>query len=83
MARTLAAMPLYDYRCVVCDTTFESRRPMAESGEPATCPNGHDGARRLLSVFASVGATDAAPAPSLPAGPMGGGCGGACACRPG
>jgi hypothetical protein len=48
---------------------------MAEASEPATCPDGHPGAVRLLSAFAAVGS---APAPA-PAGP----CGGSCACYPG
>ena len=48
-------MPVYEYRCRTCDDVFEVRRPMSESSEPATCPDGHPGAVRLLSVFASVG----------------------------
>ncbi|HAQ23993.1 MAG TPA: FmdB family transcriptional regulator [Acidimicrobiaceae bacterium] len=73
-------MPTYDYRCGVCDEAFELRRPMSESAEPATCPVGHEGARRLLSVFAALGgAPVAGPSPSGP--PMG--CGAACACHPG
>lgn len=72
---TLAGMPLYEFRCKACDETFEVRRPMAEAGDPATCPAGHDGAVRLLSVFASVGSSNpaASPAPS-------GGCGAGCGC---
>jgi putative FmdB family regulatory protein len=70
-------MALYEYRCRTCDTTFELRRPMSESNAPATCPEGHDGAVRVLSVFASVGA--ASGPPPAPAGP----CGGSCACYPG
>ena len=50
-------MPLYDFRCKTCETTFEVRRPMAEASDPATCPQGHENAVRLLSVFASVGAS--------------------------
>ncbi|MCS5678332.1 MAG: zinc ribbon domain-containing protein, partial [Acidimicrobiales bacterium] len=73
--RTLRYMPLYDYRCGTCDTVFEVRRPMSESGDSAACPAGHQGARRLLSVFAAVGGDQPAP--------MSGGCGGACACHPG
>jgi len=73
-------MPTYDYRCEMCDAVFEVRQPMALSSEPATCPNGHEGARRLLSVFAAVGGTEAAR-PTTPA-PTGG-CGAACACHPG
>ena len=52
---------------------------MSEASDPATCPQGHDGAVRLLSVFASVGASSGgAPAPAPKAG--GHGCGGGCAC---
>lgn len=70
-------MPLYEFRCRTCDDTFEVRRPMSESNAPATCPQGHEGAVRLLSVFASVGATGgSAPATApKPAGGCGGGCG--------
>ena len=49
-----AAMPTYEFRCPTCETTFEEQRPMAQSGDPATCPAGHEGARRLLSVFANT-----------------------------
>ncbi len=73
-------MPLYEFKCRTCDDTFEVRRPMSEAGDPATCPQGHDGAVRLLSVFASVGATGGAPSPAPAARPAGHGCGGACAC---
>ncbi|GIU88724.1 MAG: hypothetical protein KatS3mg009_3239 [Acidimicrobiia bacterium] len=70
-------MPTYEYRCTTCGEVFERRRPMAESAEPATCPAGHPGARRLLSVFATVSGEPSAPA--APAAP----CGAACACHPG
>ncbi|MGA0863398.1 MAG: FmdB family zinc ribbon protein [Ilumatobacteraceae bacterium] len=69
-------MALYEYKCKTCDSVFEERRPMAEANAPATCPAGHDGAVRLLSVFASVGASGSAPAPAAPSG--GGCCGGGC-----
>lgn len=73
-------VPLYEFRCPICDDTFEIRRPMAEASDPVTCPQGHDGARRLLSVFASVGGASASsPAPS-PAPSGGGCCGGMCGC---
>ncbi|MPY95022.1 MAG: zinc ribbon domain-containing protein [Acidimicrobiia bacterium] len=74
-------MPLYEYRCRSCDTVFEERRPMAASNEPATCPQGHPDARRVLSVF-MTGATrspGASPAPVM-AGGGGGCCGGSCGC---
>jgi putative FmdB family regulatory protein len=72
-------MPVYEYRCRTCDTTFEARRPMSESSAPATCPDGHEGAVRLLSVFAAVGAAPAVStaAPATAAR----GCGGHCACH--
>jgi len=69
-------MPLYEFRCRSCDITFEERRAMANANDPATCPEGHADAIRLLSVFASVGASSAG-APMAP--PTGGGCcGGGC-----
>ena len=76
-----SGVPLYEYRCPICDETFEARRPMAEASDPISCPEGHVGARRLLSVFASVGGSSA-PAPSAPAAPSAGGgcCGGMCGC---
>jgi putative FmdB family regulatory protein len=75
-------VPLYEYRCRTCDATFEARRPMAESNAPATCPEGHDDAVRLLSVFASVGAaTGSGGGPSPAPMPSGGGCGPACGCH--
>jgi len=64
-------MPLYEFRCRTCDEVFEVRRPMAEANDPATCPSGHEGSVRRLSVFASVGAPSAAP----PTGGCGSGCG--------
>jgi putative FmdB family regulatory protein len=72
------AMPTYEFRCKTCDTVFEERRAMSEANDPAQCPQGHDNSVRLLSVFASVGATvpQQAPAPR-----SGGGCGGGCACH--
>jgi putative FmdB family regulatory protein len=73
-------MATYEYRCPTCDSRFELRRPMSDSSEPATCPEGHRGAVRLLSVFASVSSGPGhAPAFSGGSGP----CGPACACHPG
>jgi putative FmdB family regulatory protein len=74
-------MPTYDFRCRTCDTTFELRRSMQDSSAPAVCPDGHDDAVRLLSVFASVGgASSRAAAPSMPSMPAGG-CGSGCGCH--
>ncbi|MEI7991077.1 MAG: zinc ribbon domain-containing protein [Actinomycetota bacterium] len=74
-------MPLYEYRCKDCDDTFEVRRSMSESGAPAPCPQGHANTVKLLSAFASVGASPGSygTAPTPAPRPMGG-CGGGCAC---
>jgi putative FmdB family regulatory protein len=69
-------MPVYEYLCQVCESRFETRRSMAEANSPVTCPQGHGDTRRLLSVFATVGA-ESTQAQS-PGG--GGGCGPGCAC---
>ena len=46
-------MPLYEYYCRRCEAKFELLRSMSRSEEPATCPSGHEGAERTLSVFSS------------------------------
>jgi putative FmdB family regulatory protein len=46
-------MPLYEYFCQRCGDKFELLRSMSWSEEPATCPEGHEGAERVLSTFAS------------------------------
>lgn len=76
----MAPMPLYEFKCRTCDDTFEVRRPMSEANDPATCPHGHEGAVRMLSVFASVGASSGPAASPAPKAGGGHGCGGACAC---
>lgn len=73
-------MPRYEFRCRACGTTFEVNRPMAESGAPASCPEGHDDTVKLLSTVAVGGAAarSSAPAPSAGGGGVGGCCGGGC-----
>jgi putative FmdB family regulatory protein len=74
-ATRIAHVPLYEYRCRSCGVVFDERRPASESTWDATCPDGHEDAVRLLSVFASTGGR------SEPAAATGGGCcGGACGC---
>jgi putative FmdB family regulatory protein len=71
-------MPVYEYYCRNCETTFEKLRPVTASGQDAVCPSGHPGASRTITVFAKLGkAGRDEPAPS-----PGGGCcgGGGCAC---
>jgi len=67
-------VPIYEYRCDTCDDVFELRRPVEESSAPATCPAGHVDARRVLSVFATIGRSPAASSAPVAA------CGPDCAC---
>lgn len=71
-------MPLYEYRCETCSTRFELRRPMADSQLSPLCPNGHSGARRVLSVFSATGRS--AQGEVLGPAAQAGGCGPGCAC---
>lgn len=69
-------MPRYDFRCRACGSTFELSRPMSASGDPATCPEGHDDTVKLLSTVAMTGG---AATPAAGGGGGGGGCcGGGC-----
>ncbi|MGQ9572141.1 MAG: FmdB family zinc ribbon protein [Dehalococcoidia bacterium] len=47
-------MPLYEYYCHECGTKFELLRPMSRADDAVTCPSGHKGAERVLSVFSAV-----------------------------
>lgn len=71
-------MPVYEYYCRHCGQKFELLRPMAKAGETASCPEGHPGATRVVSLFAAFSkGSNQTPAP------VGGGCacgGSACAC---
>ena len=75
-------MPVYEYHCRKCGTTFELLRPMSRSTDLAECPAGHAGAGRVVSVFAArVGAGNGIEEMGLGDGGGCGGCaGGACAC---
>lgn len=72
-------MPVYEYYCPSCRDTFELLRPMKLSSELVSCPSGHDGAARTVSVFASVRGDAGMEFDSLPSS-GGCACGGACAC---
>ncbi len=72
------AVPTYEFRCHECATTFDVRRPMSASSEPAICPDGHTNTVKLLSTIALTGA--AGDGASMPVGGGGGCCGGACGC---
>ncbi|MDQ3401866.1 MAG: zinc ribbon domain-containing protein [Actinomycetota bacterium] len=69
-------MPMYEFRCRECGSTFDVNRPMSESSDPAACPQGHEDTVKLLRMAGLSGSSGA----SVPAGGGGGGgcCGGGC-----
>ncbi len=69
-------MPRYDYRCTTCEAVYELSRPMSDADAASTCPQGHEGAVRLLAVFATTGG--ATPERAAPPASAGGCCGGGC-----
>ena len=77
------AMPLYEYRCNDCTTTFEVLRPMAQRQLSAVCPACESMASMpLISRVAAsrpsgAGGTATAEAPRATGG---GCCGGSCGC---
>jgi len=71
-------MPTYEFRCRACGSTFTEQRPMAASGESATCPDGHTDTIRLLTMAGALtGASRGSAEPGRP-GSGGGCCGGGC-----
>jgi len=73
-------VPVYEFRCSTCHAVFDERRPMADADAPASCPEGHVGARRLLPVFATTGLATEPSGAGLCGAPVAGGCGSGCAC---
>lgn len=47
-------MPLYEYYCPKCESKYELLRPLSRMNEPASCPTGHSGGERVLSMFAAL-----------------------------
>jgi putative FmdB family regulatory protein len=72
-------MAVYEYRCQVCDTRFEARRPMSDASSPVECPRGHARTAKVLSMFNSPGAAGSARE-EAPASAPRGGCGLGCSC---
>ncbi len=48
-------MPFYDFSCPTCEERFEVQRSMSERDESATCPQGHEGAVRVVSKVGIMG----------------------------
>ena len=72
-------MPLYEYHCTKCRSTFELLRPMSDSTRRVECSKGHAGATRVVSLVARVRGGEGAE--TMFSG--GGGCacgGGSCGC---
>lgn len=72
--RHTGPVPTYEWRCKACGSTFELKRSMDRSAEPATCPDGHSDTVKLLSTVALGGAPAAAAAQPTAGGCCGGGC---------
>jgi len=72
-------VPRYEFRCRSCGDTFLLTRPMSASGDPATCPQGHDDTVKLLNTVGLGGLSSGGG--TAPVGGGGGGCcGGSCGC---
>jgi len=47
-------MPIYEYRCRVCDHKFEALQKIGEDGKNLKCPKcGGDNPTKVFSVFSS------------------------------
>jgi putative FmdB family regulatory protein len=66
-------MPLYEYFCPKCAAKYELLRPIGRGEDPGTCPKGHGGGARTLSMFAAV--TKGGSTTEMMGAPSGGGCG--------
>ena len=75
-------MPRYEFRCRSCGDTFLLTRPMSQSGDPATCPQGHGDTVKLLTTVGLGGLSASGGTAPVSGGGGGGGgcCGGACGC---
>jgi putative FmdB family regulatory protein len=70
-------MPLYEYHCHTCKTTFELLRPMSDASSTAICPSGHKGAGRVVSLVATLPRTNGGDGFTAGSGCA---CGGNCSC---
>lgn len=73
-------MPIYEYRCGSCGTSFDRLRPMDRMDDDAPCPDCAGDSHRQLSVFAAFSSSNGETGAIAGAGGCGG-CGpGGCAC---
>ena len=67
-------MPLYEYYCNSCNERFELLRPVSRMDDPATCPEGHEGADRVLSTFAAFSQGESGASEAIGGGSACSGC---------
>jgi len=48
-------MAFYDFRCPTCDARFEVQRSIADFDAPTSCPEGHEGAVRVITTWGVTG----------------------------
>ncbi|MFQ6100049.1 MAG: zinc ribbon domain-containing protein [Anaerolineae bacterium] len=49
-------MPLYEYKCLDCETCFDALRAMTDADASIVCPKcGSEHTRRVISLFSAVG----------------------------
>ena len=77
-------MPLYEYYCQTCSSTFDLLRRISRMDDEALCPQCNGSSQRKLSVFASFSTSSNGETSAIAGGGGGGGCcgggGGGCAC---
>ncbi|MPZ22041.1 MAG: zinc ribbon domain-containing protein [Dehalococcoidia bacterium] len=78
-------MPLYEYYCPKCNEKFEMLRSISRADEETSCPSGHPGSTRILSLVARPATGDEfgdlGDLGGFDGGSTGGcACGGACSC---
>jgi putative FmdB family regulatory protein len=64
-------MPIYEYRCSQCDTTFSRLQAIGQSDGKLACPECGGEARRILSTFCSSTPSSSAAASSSSCGSSG------------
>jgi putative FmdB family regulatory protein len=74
-------MPIYEYHCKECDSTFDTLVRNLGASDDVTCEScSSTNVRRLISRFAMVGGFDDTFVAGDVAGSAGGCCGGSCGC---
>ena len=65
-------MPLYEYMCTSCESSFDKLMRMSAADDAVSCPECGGQARRKLSLFAAFSKSDGGQTTSV----GGGGCAG-------